>query len=178
LRHLPQFPIPRSRKKRFQNPPWGCYHDWGVAILRINGDGSAGLVPGFRFLAERGVGMESLRELLEAVRGSDVVQGRFRGLLHILVGRRVTREDGTVVSAGMTWRDVAALLKRLRWDREMVRELGIDPSHLAPRDRERFWYTAISRAGIDSPEAVATADQLVEPLKKMGFVVGPAPGTK
>ena len=122
--------------------------------------------------------MDSLRELLEAVRGSDVIQGRFRGLLHILVGRRVTREDGTVVSSGMTWRDLAALLKRLRWDREMVRELGLDPAELAPRDRERFWYTAIARAGIDSAEAIAVADQLVQLLAKLGFIVGPAPGSK
>ena len=125
-----------------------------------------------------GVGMDSLRELLDAVRERDIVQGRFRGLLHILVGRRITRQDGTLVSAGMTWRDVAALLKRLRWDREAVRELGIDSAALAPRDRERFWYTAIARAGIDSPEAVAEADELVQPLEALGFVVGSAPGTR
>lgn len=122
--------------------------------------------------------MDSLRELLNAVREENVVQGRFRGLLHILVGRRITRQDGTLVSAGMTWRNLAALLKRLRWDREAVRELGIDPATLAPRDRERFWYTAIARAAIDSPQAVAEADELVEPLEELGFVVGPAPRTK
>ena len=120
--------------------------------------------------------MDSLRELLEAVRERDVVPGRFRGLLHILVGRRITRADGTLVASGMTWRDVAALLKRLRWDRDAVRELGIDPAELAPRDRERFWYTAIARAAIDSPEATAAADQLVPALEELGFVVGPGPG--
>jgi hypothetical protein len=120
--------------------------------------------------------MDSLRELLEAVRDRDLARGRFRGLLHLLVGRRVTREDGTLVSSGMTWRDVSALLKRLRWDREAVRELGIDPAELAPRDRERFWYTAIARAGIDSPDAVADADHLIEPLGELGYVIGPAPG--
>jgi hypothetical protein len=125
-----------------------------------------------------GVGMDSLRELLEAVRAKDVVRGRFRGLLHILVGRRITAADGTLISAGMTWRDVAALLKRLRWDREAVRELGLDPAQLPPRDRERYWYTAIARAGIDSPEAVAEANQLVEPLKELGYIVGPAPKAK
>ena len=124
----------------------------------------------------RGVGMDSLRELLDAVRERDIVQGRFRGLLHILVGRRITRQDDTLVSAGMTWRDLAALLKRLRWDRETVRELGIDPAALAPRDRERYWYSAIARAGIDSPASVAEADQLVKPLEELGFIVGPAPG--
>jgi hypothetical protein len=143
--------------------------------MRIDDDGSA-WVPGDRFLAVRGVGMDSLRELLEAVREQDVVPGRFRGLLHILVGRRITRADGTLVASGMTWRDLAVLLKRLRWDREAVRELGIDPAELAPRDRERFWYTAIARAAIDSREAAADADRLVQPLAELGFVVGPAPG--
>jgi hypothetical protein len=122
--------------------------------------------------------MDSLRELLEAVRERDIAQGHLRGLLHILVGRRISREDGTVVSSGTTWRELSALLKRLRWDREVVRELGIAPSELAPRDRERFWYTAISRGGVDAPEASADADQLIKPLADLGFVVGPAPGTK
>lgn len=120
--------------------------------------------------------MDSLRELLEAVRQRDIARGHFRGLLHLLVGRRITREDGTLVTAGMTWRDLSALLKRLRWDREAVRELGIDPAELAPRDRERFWYTAIARAGIDSPDAVADANRLIKPLGKLGYVVGAAPG--
>jgi hypothetical protein len=120
--------------------------------------------------------MDSLRELLDAVREKDIVQGRFRGLLHILVGRRITRQDGTLISAGMTWRDLSSLLKRLRWDREAVRELGIDPATLAPRDRERFWYAAISRAAIDAPEAVASAEELVPLFEELGFAVGPAPG--
>jgi hypothetical protein len=96
--------------------------------------------------------------------------------LHLLVGRRITREDGTLVSSGMTWRDLSALLKRLRWDREAVRELDIDPAELAPRDRERFWYAAIARAGIDSPDAVADADHLGEALGELGYNFGPAPG--
>jgi hypothetical protein len=120
--------------------------------------------------------MDSLRELLEAVRERNLAAGQFRGLLHLLVGRRITREDGSVVSSGMTWRDLAALLKRLRWDRETVRELGLDPADLPPRDRQRFWYTAIARGGIDSADASAAADRLVEPLHDLGFVIGPAPG--
>ena len=66
--------------------------------------------------------------------------------------------------------------KRLRWDREMVRELGLDPADLPPRDREKFWYAAIGRAGVVSPEASASADALVEPLRALGYEVGPAPG--
>ena len=119
--------------------------------------------------------MDSLRELLEAVRERDIARGHFRGLLHLLVGRRITREDDTLVCSGMTWRDLSALLKRLRWDREAVRELGIDPAELAPRDRERYWYAAIARAGIDSPDAVADADRLGEALGELGYVIGPAP---
>jgi hypothetical protein len=122
--------------------------------------------------------MDSLRELLEAVRDRHLAQGHLCGLLHILVGRRMSRADGTEVSSGMTWRDLSALLKRLRWDRETVRELGLDPATLPPRDRERFWYAAIARAAIDSPEAVADAAHLVEPLRDLGFEVGPAPGAK
>jgi hypothetical protein len=147
------------------------------ARKRISDDNSAGGIQAFGSW-RRGVGMDSLRELLDTVRERDVVQGRFRGLLHILVGRRITRADGTLISAGMTWRDAATLLKRLRWDRETVRELGLDPATLPPRDRERFWYTAIARAGIDTPQASTDADQLVPLLKDLDYIVGPAPGTK
>ena len=58
--------------------------------------------------------MDRLRELLEAIRKGGVAQGNLRGLLHVLVGRRITLPDGTVVSQGLTWRELAALLKRLR----------------------------------------------------------------
>jgi hypothetical protein len=120
--------------------------------------------------------MDQLREFLEAVRKQKAARGRFRGLLHLLIGRRIELPDGTVVSAGMTWRDLAAVLKKLRWDREDVRELGLDPADLPPRDREKFWYVAISRAGVLSQEASASADALTEPLRALGYEVGPAPG--
>jgi hypothetical protein len=119
--------------------------------------------------------MDQLREFLEAVRKQKAAKGRLRGLLHLLIGRRLTLPDGAVVSAGMTWRNLAALLKRLRWDREEVRELGLDPADLPPRDREKFWYQAIARAGVQTPEASADADALAEPLRALGYEVGPAP---
>lgn len=119
--------------------------------------------------------MDSLRGLLEAVRERDLARDHFRGLLHLLVGRRIARDDGTVVSSGMTWRDLADLFKRMRWDREAVRELGLDPAEMPPRDRQRFWYTAIARGNIDSAEASADADTLIEPLRALGYEVGPAP---
>jgi hypothetical protein len=126
----------------------------------------------------RGVGMDRLREFLDSIRTQGVDRGSFLGLLHVLIGRRVTLEDGTVVSAGMTWRELAALLKKVRWDRESVNELGLDPANLPPRDRQRFWYAAISQASVYSTTAVAAGDRLAEAVKPLGYVVGPPPGAK
>jgi hypothetical protein len=119
--------------------------------------------------------MDRLRELLETVRKQGLARGNFRGLLHVLIGRRVTLADGTVVSTGMTWRELAALLKRVRWDRETVRELGLDPAALPPRDRQRFWYTAIVQSGVGSEAAAAEGDRLAGLLRQAGYVVGAAP---
>ena len=62
-------------------------------------------------------------------------------------------------------------LKKVRWDKEAVRELGIEPAELPPRDRERYWYTAIARARVDSAEAIAAGDRLVQALAGTGYVV-------
>jgi hypothetical protein len=120
--------------------------------------------------------MDRLREFLEAVRRHGIAQGNFLALLHILIGRRLSLVDGTVVSGGMTWRELAAALKRYRWDPQTVRELGLDPANLPPRDRQRYWYTAIAQAGVNTPAASAAADALVDPLQGIGYMVGPAPG--
>jgi hypothetical protein len=120
--------------------------------------------------------MDPLREFLNAVRSQAAVRAEFPGLLHVLIGRRLSRADGTPVSGGLTWRGLAALLKQVRWEPEDVRALGLDPSALPPRDRERFWYAAIARAGVHSTAAAASADRLAAPLKALGYVVGPAPG--
>jgi hypothetical protein len=119
----------------------------------------------------RDVGMDRLREFLDAVRGQGPATGQFRGLLHLLVGRKIALADGSPVSAGLSWREAAAALKKYRWDREAVRELGLDPAALAPRDREKFWYTAISRAGLGTPEAAAEANALAAALAQLGYVV-------
>jgi hypothetical protein len=122
--------------------------------------------------------MDQLRDFLIAVKQHGTARGQLRGLLHVLIGRRLTLADGTAVSAGLTWREAAALLKRLRWETEAVREVGLDPAALPVRDRERFWYTAIARTGVDSSEAVAAGDKLARELHKIGYEVGPAPGKK
>lgn len=118
--------------------------------------------------------MDGIRELLEAAREKNLVAGRFRGLLHIAIGRTVARPDGTKLSAGLTWREVAALLKLLRFDTELGREAGADPETLSPRDRERYWYAVIALARVDGPEALAEAETLIGPLKALGFVIAPS----
>ncbi len=119
--------------------------------------------------------MDGIRELLSAARDNGLAAGHFLGLLHIAIGRRISRPDGSIVSSGFTWRVLAQELKNLRFDPEFVRELGADPDLLASRDRERFWYSAISLAHVDSSEAVVAGDQLAPKLKNLGFIVGPPP---
>ena len=119
--------------------------------------------------------MDGLRELLERVRDHNLVAGHLRGLFHVAIGRRITTPAGALVSAGATWRELAALLKLLRYDKDLVTEVGADPEALAPRDRQRYWYSAIALARPDSPEAVAAAEKLIPLLKPLGYVVGPPP---
>jgi hypothetical protein len=116
--------------------------------------------------------MDRLRELLDAIRDHGIATGHFRGLLHLLIAQPIRTADGTLVSSGMTWRALAGLLKKQRWDREAVRELGLDPAALPPRDREKYWYTAIAGAGVSSPEAQASAQVVAEKLASLGYVVG------
>lgn len=117
--------------------------------------------------------MDGIRDLLEAARTNGLVAGRFRGLLHIAIGRTITKPDGTKLSAGITWRAVAALLKAMRFDPEFGREAGADPATLSPRDRERYWYAVIALARPDGAEAVAEAEKLIAPLKALGYVIAP-----
>jgi len=119
--------------------------------------------------------MDGIRDLLEAARANGLIAGRFRGLLHIAIGRTVTKPDGTKVSSGVTWRALAALLKTIRLDPEIGREVGADPDTLSPRDRERYWYAVIALARVDNPEAVMEAEKLVAPLKDLGYLVAPPP---
>jgi hypothetical protein len=120
--------------------------------------------------------MDALREFLDHLKQHGLAQNNFLGLLNVLVGRRISRADGTVLSEGLTWRAAAAWLKKVRWPKESIRELGLGPEGLPPRDRQQYWYTVIARAGIDSPAARAAGDRLAAQLVAQGYVVGPAPG--
>ena len=124
----------------------------------------------------RSHGMDGLRGFLEAVRDNGLLAGHLRGLFHIAIGRKITTDAGVVLSAGVTWRELAALLKLLRFDKDLVGELGGDPDELSPRDRQRLWYSAIALARPDSAEAIAQAEKLIPALKRLGYVVGPPPG--
>ena len=122
--------------------------------------------------------MDARVEFLNRVREAGLDRGHFVGLLHILIGRRIESAAGTLISSGNTWRDVAGLLKKVRWPREAVAELKLNPDDLPMRDRERYWYSAIAQAHVDTADAAAAGDALVAALAKAGYVVGPAPGSK
>jgi hypothetical protein len=119
--------------------------------------------------------MDALPVFFDFLKKKGLTKGHFLGFIHVLIGRRVTREDGTLISAGLGWREVASWLKKTRWDPEVVREVGQDPNALPPRDRQRFWYSAIAQAGVDSAAASAAGDCFAEALRSHGYVVGAAP---
>jgi hypothetical protein len=119
--------------------------------------------------------MAALYDFLDEVRRSGRAAGNFLGLLHVLIGRRVAKQDGTVISAGLTWRELASALKRVRWEKAAVVDLGQDPATLPPRDRIRYWYTAIARAQVDSERAIEAGNRVAEALQASGYVVGASP---
>ncbi len=119
--------------------------------------------------------MDAVATFLEGLSKKGLAHGHLLGMLNVLIGRRISGTDGTVITPGLTWRQLAGLLKRLRWDPEQVRELGLETNELPPRDRQRYWYTAISRAHVDSAAAMAAGDRFAEVLRKQGYDVGPAP---
>jgi len=120
--------------------------------------------------------MDGTRRFLEVVLAQNLMVGNLRGVFHIAIGRKLTAPDGTVISVGVTWRELSILCKSLKLDTELVQELGADPDTLSPKDREKFWYFAVAHAKVNSAEARDQADTLVAPLKKLGIIVGPAPG--
>lgn len=119
--------------------------------------------------------MEGTRQVLELLRDHNLVAGSLRGVFHLVIGRRISDPNGRLVAEGVTWRLLAALLKEMKFDRELVRELGVDPDTLAPKDREKFWYNAIALAKVDGDEARKQADALTTALKPLGLIVGPSP---
>jgi hypothetical protein len=115
--------------------------------------------------------MDALTELFEKIRSEELSKGLFLGLLHVLIGRTVTAPAGTVLSTGMTFREAATWLKKLRWNTEDVRELGLDPDALPLRDRQRYWFVAICNAQVGSAEAVKAGEKFAAKLRTAGYGV-------
>jgi hypothetical protein len=115
--------------------------------------------------------MDALRGFLVDLKQHGLEQGHTLGLFQLLIGRRIQKADGTAVALGMSWRELAAVLKKVRWNKEVVRELGLDPESLPPRDRQQYWYFAIGQARVDSPEATRAGDALAALLQLLGYRV-------
>ncbi len=120
--------------------------------------------------------MDAVTELLDTIRAKHLARGHFQGFLNVLIGRRISGPGGEVVSSGMTFRDLATLLKKLRWEPDDVKELGVDPETLPPRDRQRYWFLAICQAHVDGLTAQVAGDHFKPLLEAEGYTVGPPPG--
>jgi hypothetical protein len=115
--------------------------------------------------------MDAVRGFLQDLKQHGLDRGHTRGLLYLLIARRVRKADGTPVASGLTWRQLAQLLKKTRWSKDVVRELGLQPGQLPPRDRLQYWYTAISQARLDTTEARNASDALAVLLGPLGYHV-------
>jgi hypothetical protein len=116
--------------------------------------------------------MDALSALFDALKKSGQLHGNFLGFLQVLIGRKITRRsDGMVISRGITWRDLSVWLRKVRWDPEAVREIGVDPDSLPPRDRQRYWYSAITQAKVDSAAAREAGDRFAQVLNALGYDV-------
>jgi hypothetical protein len=118
--------------------------------------------------------MEGFLELLLTLKRKNHAKGSFLGLLHVLIGGRIATSSGTEICTGLSWRVLAQALKKVRWDKNAVRELGLNPKELPPRDRERFWYAAIAQAQVGSAKAVQAGERFAETLRSLGYSVGSA----
>ena len=113
--------------------------------------------------------MDALSALFDELKKKGQAEGNLLGFLHVLIGRSITRSsDKLVLSKGLSWREMSVLLKKGRWDPEAVRELGLDPADLPPRDRQRYWYSAIVQAKVDGAAASQAGDRFAEVLRGMG----------
>ena len=90
-------------------------------------------------------------------------------MLNLLVAYRITDESGQVISNGLTFRQVSEKLKKSRWNPDDVETLGLKSAELPQRDRLRFWYVALVRAGVGCSKAMMEADTLAKAVKKVGY---------
>ncbi|MFM7113062.1 MAG: hypothetical protein ACKO26_18140 [Planctomycetota bacterium] len=115
--------------------------------------------------------MDAIRTMLARVRSPGFPNDHFPGLLHLLIGKTLVDLDGNVVSRGYSWRECANMLKTARIDPELARTLDLNPDDLPPRDREKFWYVALTRFPVASEKAKTCAAALVPWMAKAGIKV-------
>jgi hypothetical protein len=129
-----------------------------------------------------GAAMEGTRQFLDFVLRQGWAKGHLRGVFHIAIGRKIVQQDGQVVASGATWRELAAALKFVKFDKSLVKELGADPEMFSVRDREKYWYVAIALSNVGSAEALTQAERLAAKLERSGWYVEgftqPAPEPK
>jgi beta-phosphoglucomutase-like phosphatase (HAD superfamily) len=124
--------------------------------------------------------MDGVVQLLELARQQGWQRTHLRGLWHLAIGRALHDAQGRLLSPGSTWRELANILKQLKYDRDLVLTLGLDPESLLAKDRDKFWYYAIAATKLDTPEARQQADELKAQLAPLGIIVGSSthePGT-
>jgi hypothetical protein len=116
--------------------------------------------------------MDRLQGFLSFLKAKRLAQDNFLGLLYVLIGRSIADANGDLISKGLTWRELSVLLQKVRWERDAVKELDIDPDELPPRDRQRYWFIAFARAGLDSQKAADAGKRMAKVLETEGYQVG------
>ena len=119
--------------------------------------------------------MGGLYDFLADLKQRGQAAGQFLGLLNVLIGRRVQKEDGSPISSGVTWRELSFALKKVRWEKESVRDLGIDPARVAAARSAALLVCRHRPGPVDSARASAAGDRLAEVLRLSGYRVSPAP---
>ena len=107
--------------------------------------------------------MDTISDFLDYIKSEGLVLGRLQGLCHICIGRTIHYND-KIVSTGVTWRELAKLLKLLKFDKYLGTEVNADPEELNPKDRERYWYAVIGLAQPDGIDARTQAQELAQLL--------------
>jgi len=82
----------------------------------------------------------------------------------------------SLVPGGETTIKAVTALRRPWLFFDLVREIGLNPDDLPPRDRQRYWYAAIVAARVDAFDVRALGDAYAKLVAPLGFIVGPAPG--
>ena len=116
--------------------------------------------------------MEALATLLDHIKKQGLATGNVLGFFHVLIGRHMQR--------GRTAKSSPPACPRAKLY-ELAQEgpLGHQPGHraeyeaeeLPPKDRQRFWYGAIAKAGVDSAAAAKAGDLFGRKLEALGYQV-------